>query len=74
MDHEHNYNETNGYSWKCRCGEYKPKKTDWGYILFCIGFSILFIGVVLGFRILWAKFVYHDMRCAFAECRIQVNP
>jgi hypothetical protein len=40
---------------------------------YVIAFAIPF-GIVLGVRFIWAKFVYNDMRCAFAECRIQVNP
>ncbi len=39
--------------------------------------SLIIIGVLavlLGIRLVLAKVVYHDMRCAFAECRIQVNP
>lgn len=35
-----------------------------------IYFVVIAIIVVLGLRLLWAKFIYNDMRCIFAECRI----
>lgn len=30
--------------------------------------------IVGGLRYVWAKAVYHDARCMWAECRINVNP
>lgn len=35
---------------------------------------VAFIGSAIAIRLAWAKWVYHDSRCAFAECRINVNP
>lgn len=40
-----------------------------------IGFIVIAVlGVIVAVRMLWAKIVYHDSRCAWAECRITVNP
>lgn len=39
--------------------------------------TIIFFGglaLIIGARLVWAKFVYHDYRCFAAECRIQINP
>lgn len=35
---------------------------------------VLIFGVVIGIRLIYAKFIYNDMRCVFAECRINVSP
>lgn len=40
---------------------------------YLIAMGILIV-IVFGLRVLWAKLIYGDMRCTFAECRIQVNP
>ena len=42
-------------------------KEDMRYlaVLFVIGFII-----IVGVRVIWAKFVYNDIRCVLAECRI----
>ncbi len=32
--------------------------------------AIIVIGIIIGSRYLWAKYVYHDARCVWAECRI----
>jgi len=72
---------------KCtKCDKELDSKYDWGLCYDCnkkkkklekrdavIFFSIIIIFAV-GMRIIWAKAVYKDSRCAFAECRIQVNP
>lgn len=38
--------------------------------------AVIFLGitvaVILGARLIWAQLVYHDMRCVFAECRINI--
>lgn len=34
-----------------------------------IALVVLFV-IILGVRLLWAKIVYKDFRCAFADCRI----
>jgi hypothetical protein len=36
--------------------------------------GIVLLGIVIGARYLWAKAVYQDTRCMWAECRINVNP
>lgn len=36
--------------------------------------GIVAVLFVFGIRWVYAKVVYHDARCMFAECRIQVNP
>jgi len=52
------------------CSDKADNKLFWKQVAICV------MGVVLiiGFRVLWAKVVYKDSRCAWAECRIQVNP
>jgi len=35
---------------------------------------VVVILAIVSIRVLWAKFVYKDTRCAFAECRINVDP
>jgi len=42
--------------------------------IFYIVFGLIALSIVFGLRYAWAKLVYHDARCMFAECRIQVNP
>lgn len=42
------------------------KKDDWKYLLVVL--SIL--GIFIVGRYAWAKLVYHDARCMWAECRI----
>lgn len=36
--------------------------------------AVIGILITFGLKFVWAKFVYHDIRCVWAECRIQVNP
>lgn len=40
----------------------------------CLLAVLILLSITLGIRLIWAKFVYHDLRCAFAECRIEVSP
>lgn len=35
-----------------------------------LGLVLLVIGAIIGIRYVWAKFVYNDVRCMWAECRI----
>lgn len=47
------------------------KKFDWGFMALCV-LAILGITVIaIGFRYVWARYIYHDTRCTFAECRIE---
>lgn len=46
------------------------KEEERGYIIFCICVFVVIVLVFLGFRYLWAEYVYHDTRCIWAECRI----
>lgn len=46
------------------------EKQDKFMTLLTFGGIILFFVILGGIRLLWAKFVYHDYRCAFGECRI----
>lgn len=39
-------------------------------IIVAVGF-ILLMAAVIFLRFVYAKLVYHDARCTFAECRIQ---
>jgi len=52
------------------CQKQEKKKETIGFILFCLGILAIFVTV----RIVWAKIVYKDARCAWAECRINVDP
>ena len=52
------------------CSAKEDKKATWFWILT----AVVVISVIMGVRILWAKIVYKDSRCAWAECRIQVDP
>lgn len=49
---------------KCESAE------DRGFIYFCMAIFIVLFGIIFGLRYLWAKHVYHDTRCIWAECRI----
>jgi hypothetical protein len=37
------------------------------------GIVIGIIGILLGAQYLWAKIVYHDAHCMFAQCRINIQ-
>lgn len=52
------------------CEDKEEKMIFVAILVLCL---FVFITIV-GFRIVWAKYIYKDARCAFAECRIQVNP
>lgn len=56
-----------------QCYSCKQKEYDRN-MRFIVTTIMLAIIVVFGVRMFWAKFIYQDARCAFAECRIQVNP
>lgn len=43
--------------------------TEWLVILLVFAFPVLLMGSALAY----AKLVYGDYRCAFAECRIEVS-
>lgn len=45
------------------------RPTFWETVIFLV----LFVVVVLGAKIIHAKLVYDDVRCAFADCRITVE-
>lgn len=52
-----------------RCPKCKEESDKWeNYIL--AGIIVLIFAAVIGLRLLYAKLVFHDMRCAWAECRI----
>lgn len=46
------------------------KKADKFEIKVMVGITIVFLVVVIGIRLLWAKIAYNDLRCAVGECRI----
>lgn len=52
--------------WNVKC-YYCTKKEERNAMIIV---GVVALAVVLGARLLWAKFVYHDFRCALAECRI----
>ena len=52
------------------CGD-KRKRNE---LIVGIALVVLFLSAVVGVRMLWAEIVYKDSRCAFAECRINVDP
>lgn len=59
------------YSYKCT--ECEKKENRRMYII--LSLILLFtVSIIIGVRIFWAKVVYKDARCAFAECRISVDP
>ena len=55
------------------CYECEKKKKRKEAVVITI-VAVLSIGFLVGVRLLWAKVVYKDMRCAWAECRIITNP
>jgi len=53
---------------------YKCKeKEDRGVMYFVIGTVLIFSLLIFGIRVMWAKYVFHDWRCALSECRIIKN-
>lgn len=55
------------YDWWCFVC--KEKEDKWAVVI-TLSFLGLIVAVVLGVRIMWAKYVFDDYRCAFGECRI----
>jgi hypothetical protein len=43
-------------------------------IFLYVGLVLLMIFLGLSVRACQARFIYNDMRCVFAECRIQIDP
>lgn len=58
-----------GQSLCFKCEEKEDRKTMWLYV----GLTAFVFLSVFGLRILWAKYVYNDYRCALSECRILKN-
>ena len=54
--------------YQCDKKEAKKEKIIIGVVL------LIFLGPVIISHLVWAKVIYKDMRCAWAQCRIQVNP
>lgn len=53
-----------GYCYDCK--KKKNRKEAW----ICVGIVILVLSVIFGIRYAYAKIIYNDARCIFAECRI----
>lgn len=51
------------------CSDCKIKE-ERDAILFAIGMIIIVFLFILSSRVLWAKWIYGDLRCAIVECRI----
>lgn len=49
-----------------KCYKCRSKEQRNAYIIMIVSALL----VTLGVRMMWAKFIYHDMRCVLAECRI----
>lgn len=51
---------------KTFCYDCKWKEEFWtGFVVI-----VVVLVIILGLRLTWAKLVYNDMRCFWAECRI----
>jgi hypothetical protein len=68
MEHTHDYFIYDGFRWKCKCGEYKPKTWIEKYGLGVT--AIILVALIVIARISYVKYVFNDYRCLFGDCRI----
>lgn len=48
----------------------KQPTYEWWTVILTIISAVLILVSVVAIRFVWAKYVYKDTRCAWAECRI----
>jgi len=55
--------------WMFGCPKCKDEQDRFEMKATAVLITMIILGVI-GFRYIWAKYVYHDARCMWAECRI----